>query len=382
MPVGEIIAIGTELLLGDIQDTNTAYIARTFRDSGIDLYRTMVVGDNPVRIAAAIQEALARSDIVITTGGLGPTVDDPTRQAVAIAVRQELEFKPDLWDQIQNRFTRFHRNATENNRRQAYLPQGSVALENDVGTAPAFYYSENEKMIISLPGVPREMEHLVQHKVIPLLQSHFSLHEVIRSSVLHTAGVGESQVDAWIDALENNSNPTVGLVAHPGQIDIRITAKAPSIAEADALINTMADEVRKRVGDVIFGKDQDTLEQSVMTRLDLNHWQLGIVECGMGGEIIRRLTSVGFQKENSLDLPELCQVEDLQQLTRSQHHNQGFQVTLGVGFYPGEIQQDLYVYLITPHTMLESHRFYGGPPQHGPTWAVQTALDFLRRNIP
>src|SRR5574340_461977 len=192
MPVGEIIAIGTELLLGETQDTNTSYIARAFRDAGIDLYRTMIVGDNIDRIAQAIREALSRADIVITTGGLGPTVDDPTRLAVARAIGVELEFEPELWEQSQVRFQRFHRHATENNRRQAYIPQGAAAIDNQVGTAPGFYFQEGEKIVISLPGVPREMEFLLQQKVLPLLIDRFALKGIIKSYVLHAAGVGES----------------------------------------------------------------------------------------------------------------------------------------------------------------------------------------------
>ena len=154
MTSAEIIAIGTELLLGEIQDTNTHYLARTLRDDGIDLYRTTIVGDNLERIAQAIREATNRANIVITTGGLGPTVDDPTRQAVALAIGTGTEFRPELWDQIQARFKRFNRLATENNRRQAYIPSGAFAVENPVGTAPAFIVEKPGHVIISLPGVP------------------------------------------------------------------------------------------------------------------------------------------------------------------------------------------------------------------------------------
>jgi molybdenum cofactor synthesis domain-containing protein len=138
MPSAEIITIGTELLLGEIVDTNSHYLARSLRDLGIDLYLTTTVGDNPGRIAQAIQHSLERAEIVITTGGLGPTVDDPTRQAVAQAAGVELEFRQELWEQVQARFRRFSRTPTENNRRQAYVPIGALAVENPVGTAPAF----------------------------------------------------------------------------------------------------------------------------------------------------------------------------------------------------------------------------------------------------
>jgi len=382
MPVGEIIAIGTELLLGEIQDTNTATIARKFRDAGIDLYRTMIVGDNPERIAQAIREALTRSDIVITTGGLGPTVDDPTRLAVAKAFGTELEFHPKLWDQIQERFNRFQRRATENNRRQAYIPGGSTAIENPVGTAPAFFVEKDGKLVISLPGVPREMEHILQHAVMPLLDQHYQLNGIIKTFVLHTAGVGESQVDEWIGELENNANPTVGLLAHPGQVDIRVAAKAGSEEEADALIAEMVSQVQKLVGVAIYGSDQETLEQVVLNRLALHNWQLSLVECGLGGAVAEKLNRAGFDVDRARVLPELCQVADLQRLAQKQLAATGTQVALGAGFYPGSVQQDLYLYLITPNSTLEVNRSYGGPPAQGLPWAVQTALDFVRRNIP
>ena len=212
MPSAEIIAIGTELLLGEIQDTNTRYLALRLRDANIDLFRATMVGDNASRISIVIAEALNRSDIVITTGGLGPTVDDPTRQAVAMAIGVETEFHPELWDQIQNRFQRFNRIATENNKRQAYIPQGAIPVENPVGTAPAFIVECGSKVIISVPGVPREMEYLIENRVIPYLKEHFHILGMIKASVLHAAGVGESQVDEWIGDLETLLNPTVGLL--------------------------------------------------------------------------------------------------------------------------------------------------------------------------
>lgn len=380
MPVGEIIAIGTELLLGELQDSNTAYIARTFRDIGIDVYRTQIVGDNVNRIAQAIRESLSRADIVITTGGLGPTVDDPTRQAVAAAFERELEFHPELWQQIQDRFNRFHRRVTENNRRQAFLPGGATALENPVGTAPAFYFAADLKYLISLPGVPREMEHILHHQVIPFLTAHFSLGQVIKTYFLHAAGVGESQVDEWIGDLETNANPTVGLVAHPGQIDIRIAAKANSSAEAEALIADMAAQVKQRVGTAIYGSGPDTLESVTLSQLKKHSWSLYVIECGMNGAISTRLISAGFSGENLLNLTELCSPEDLRKLTRDQMAKFNTAAGIGAGFYPGPVQQELFLCLVTPQSTEEARRFYGGPPQHGPSWAVQTTLDFLRRN--
>src|SRR4030042_1088400 len=166
MPSAEIITIGTELLLGEIVDTKSRYLARWLRDAGIDLYRKTTVGDNVKRIAFAIQQALERCDIVITTGGLGPTVDDPTREAVALAAGVKSEYHSELWEQIEARFERFGRTPTENNRRQAFIPKGAIPIENPVGTAPIFFLEHQSHVIISLPGVPREMEYLLKHEVI------------------------------------------------------------------------------------------------------------------------------------------------------------------------------------------------------------------------
>jgi molybdenum cofactor synthesis domain-containing protein len=190
MPYSKIITIGTEILLVDIVDTNAHHLAQVLRQTGIDLYRKTTVGDNPQRIAQVIREALGRAEIMITTGGLGPTVDDPTRQAVALATDVEVEFHPELWEQIQARFQRYGRLPTENNRRQAFLPQGAIAVENPVGTAPAFIIETDGSAIIALPGVPRDGTPL-KRAVLPYLRQRFHLSGVIKTRVLHTAGVGD-----------------------------------------------------------------------------------------------------------------------------------------------------------------------------------------------
>ena len=192
MTSAEVITIGTELLLGEIQDKNTAYLARQLRQLGIDLYRVTTIGDNTLRIADTIRESLSRADIVITTGGLGPTIDDPTRNAVAIALNLEVVFHPILWRKITRRFNQRGIKPSENNRKQAYLPESAVAIENPVGTAPAFFIIHHKKMVISLPGVPAEMEMIFQTSLVTLLKKHFTLHETIQTRVLHTSGVGES----------------------------------------------------------------------------------------------------------------------------------------------------------------------------------------------
>ncbi len=277
MPSAEIITIGTEILLGEIVDTNARHLARQLRDAGVDLYRKTTVGDNATRIAQAIQQALERCDIILTTGGLGPTVDDPTREAIALAVGVSTEFKPELWDQIQARFQRFGRTPTENNRRQAFIPQGAIAIENPVGTAPSFIVEEGNHAIIALPGVPREMEYLLENAVLPYLKQRYQLSGIIKARVLHTAGAGESLIDDLIGDLERLNNPTVGLAAHSGQVDVRITAKANSKSEADALIREVELEIRKRLGEWIYGADQETLEEVAFRALARRGWSLAVI---------------------------------------------------------------------------------------------------------
>src|SRR5574342_114452 len=298
MPSAEIITIGTEILLGEIVDTNTRYIARTLRGMGVDLYRTITIGDNVERIAEAIHSSMDRAEIVITTGGLGPTVDDPTREAVAKACGVELEFHEDLWEQIVAIISRYGRKPSENQKRQAYIPKGALAIPNPVGTAPCFIVEtapllggegSGVRSVISLPGVPNEMEHILHESVIPYLQKRFNLNEIIKIRVLHCAGLGEGMIDEKIADLETLSNPTVGLAAHTGVVDIRIAAKARDEAEADRMIGDIEKQIRERLGDVVFGADQDKLEEIVLSAVARRGWSLVGVESGLNGLLARRI---------------------------------------------------------------------------------------------
>ncbi|MCY4537022.1 MAG: CinA family nicotinamide mononucleotide deamidase-related protein [Chloroflexi bacterium] len=290
-PNAEIIAIGTELLLGEITDTNSVFMARQLRNVGVNIFLMTTVGDNLGRIAESIRAALSRAEIVITCGGLGPTVDDMTRQAVADAAEKPLEFHQSLYDSIAERFRGFGVRMTENNRQQAYLPHGALLVENPVGTAPAFIVESDLGIIISLPGVPREMKYLLTESVVPYLLRKFEL-GVIVARTLRTAGIGESSLDDMIGAeILNERNPSVGLAAHHGCVDIRLTAKAKSKVEAESLLDAMQQRLFDQVGDHIFGTNEATLEGVVSQMLEARQLSIYILEAGLPGVISERLDS-------------------------------------------------------------------------------------------
>ena len=375
MPSAEIITIGTEILLGEIVDTNSAYLARHLRDLNVDVFRTSTVGDNIERIAAVIRETLARTEIIITTGGLGPTIDDPTREAVARAVGASTEFRPELWEQIVERMARFGRSAGENQKRQAYVPQGAIAVKNPVGTAPAFIVEQGGKCIISLPGVPREMEYLLENAVIPYLRERYQLRGLIKARTLHVAGMGESVIDEHVGDLEELSNPMVGLAAHHGLVDIRITAKAETPAAADALIGPVEATARQRLGKAVFGADDETLEGVILNQLAARGWSLNAIEINFSGELLQRLAATKNPAySGGQSLPALPDGQDLLAFTRANASACG----LGLKLTPGEGQTDLEIALVTPENARLSRHSYGGHPKSAPAWAANTALNLLR----
>ncbi|HEX6271278.1 MAG TPA: molybdopterin-binding protein [Anaerolineales bacterium] len=369
MPSAEIITIGTEILLGEIVDTNTHYIARTLRGMGVDIYRTITIGDNVERIAEAIHNSMQRAEIVITTGGLGPTVDDPTREAVARAAGLELEFREDLWAQVVAIISRYGRKPSENQKRQAYVPKGAIGITNPVGTAPCFIVETEHNAVISLPGVPNEMEYILHESVIPYLQKRFNLNQIIKIRILHCAGLGEGMIDEKIDDLETLSNPTVGLAAHTGVVDIRIAAKAPNGAEADKMIAEIENQIRERLGDVIFGADEDKLEEVALNAVAKRGWSLVGVESGLNGLLARRIP-------HTASLSDLSPAS-LMGALRAARSESNSDAALGVAVYLEERAAE--IALITPLGE-KTHRItYGGPPRSLPLWSVNLALDWLRR---
>ena len=375
----EIIAIGTELLLGEITDTNSARIARVLRDLGIDLWWMCAVGDNEGRIAAQVDQARRRSNVVITSGGLGPTVDDPTRAAIALAFGVDLEFKPELWQQIETRFERYGRKPTENNRKQAYIPAGSLALENPVGTAPCFALEYASGVLIALPGVPRELEYMLEHAVTPYLRQRFALDAVIRTRTLRTVGIGESTIDAKMGDLELLSNPTVGLAAHPGQTDIRITAKAATVEAAEAMMAPVADDLKQRLGDFIYAEGTTSIEDAAGALLAAVGQHVAVLEAGTEGDVAKRLAASATAAATHVPLRDGAGVAATAgALGEQARRTSGAEWGLGlIVVVPPETTR-LEIALAGPNGTETQTLGFGGHPALAVRWAGTAALNLLR----
>jgi nicotinamide-nucleotide amidase len=289
----ELLMIGTELLLGQVADTNAAYMGRQLADNGINLYQKTTVGDNPARIVGALNDALARADVVLCSGGLGPTEDDITRECVAEALGWPLEYHPELYDAILARFTRIGRAITENNKRQAMLPRGAEAIENPHGTAPGLIAASNRGVVVCMPGVPHELKPMLDERVIPWLKQRFSIAGVLRYRSLKVCGIGESRVDALMgDLILSGANPTVGLLAGADGVVVRIAARAETAEAAEALMDPVEAEVQKRLGGIAFGRGNDTIESVVDGLLCARGWRMAVAETSTGGTIAQRLLAL------------------------------------------------------------------------------------------
>jgi competence/damage-inducible protein CinA-like protein len=287
----EIVVIGTELLLGQIIDTNAAYLAQQLSGIGVNLYYKSTVGDNRGRIVEVLQLASGRSDIVITTGGIGPTLDDMTRESVAEVIGVPLELQPPLLKQIQAMMGSRY---TENNARQAYIPAGARPIENPVGTAPGFIApTPSGGVIVSLPGVPNELRYLTEHVVIPYLKARFQISAVIVSRTLKCMGLTESYIDEALDDLiKAGSNPTIGLLAQMqlGEIHVRLTAKAADEPAAACLIEPLEVEVQRRLGTAVFGADEVEFEHVVAGLIRQHNLTIAVAEAGLSGGVGHELS--------------------------------------------------------------------------------------------
>jgi len=288
---GEIIAVGTELLLGNIVNTNAQYLSQKLADLGIDVYYHVVVGDNLKRLTETIKTSLERSDIVITSGGLGPTADDITKEGAAQAMGLKLLPDEESIERIKKMFSSTGRIMTENNIKQGYIPEGAVVLENNNGTAPGVLIEKEGKIVIMLPGPPKELYPMFESKVLPYLKSKTD--STIRSKVLRVIGVGESAVEHMLkDIFDSQANPTIAPYAKDGEVHLRITAKTGIPEEADSLIAEMEQKVRAILGDNIYGCNEETLEEAVLKLLQKKNLTISLAESCTGGLVASRLTDI------------------------------------------------------------------------------------------
>jgi len=290
----EIIAIGTEMLLGQLVDTNTAYIAGKLAENGVDVFATHAIGDNRERISGAIRASLRRADGVITTGGLGPTVDDLTKEAVCDALELGAELHEPSLRAMEKVFEKSGRRMRENNRKQALIPRGAVVIENREGTAPGFIaIAKNEKFVASMPGVPREMQPMLTEGVLPWMHRRFDLSQHIRTRTLHTIALAESEIDHRIgDLFASLENPKIAVLAHQFRCDVKIMAKAASEDAAIALIAPVEHELLRRLDGRIYGVDDQTLPGAIHVLLQQTRRTLAVAESCTGGSVAAAVTSV------------------------------------------------------------------------------------------
>lgn len=287
----EIFCIGTEVLIGDITNTNAAYISKKLSESGINVYYHTVCGDNMGRMKECLSLALNRSDLIITTGGLGPTYDDITKEMVAEMLGLPLVLNEDILAKLEEYFIKSGRVMTENNKKQAYIPKGAVVFPNMHGTADGIAVTKNGKTVIMLPGPPRENKPMLDNQVIPFL-AHDTDYKLVSRNV-NIFGMGESSVEnALADLMKNSKNPTIAPYCGTGEVRLRVTAKGKTEKQALELIQPVIDEIKKVIGEYVYGVDEDSLESVALSRLIEKNMRVSFAESCTGGLISKRFTDI------------------------------------------------------------------------------------------
>jgi nicotinamide-nucleotide amidase len=289
----EVIAVGTELLLGQIVNGNASVIGTALAERGFDAHYQVVVGDNLERVMAAIRTALDRADAVIITGGIGPTQDDLTREAISAALARPMKFSEEYAATLRKRWAQSGRVMPSSNLRQAEYPEGAEMLPNPKGTAPGLALEHEGRLLFALPGVPEEMEYMLEQEVFPLLAKAAGAEAVVKSRILRSWGRSESQVGELLaDLYGGSTNPSIAFLASGGEIKIRVTAKAMTVNEAHAMIAPFEDEIRRLLHPSVFGADEETIENIVAGLLEERGWTIGTAESATGGLVAARLSAI------------------------------------------------------------------------------------------
>ncbi len=286
----EILSCGTELLLGHITDTNATYLAQSLAPLGIDLYFVSEVGDNLERLVDTLRRAWERSDLIVMTGGLGPTEDDLARESISTLLGETMQVDPNLEAELRARFARMHAQMPERNLKQATLIPSASSLPNPVGTAPGWWVEKDGHIIVAMPGVPREMYRMWEYEAIPRLAPYTG--GMIFTRILRVYGLGESTVEERLESLIHNANPTVATYAKIDAVDVRITAKSSTSEDAERLVSEVEVSARQILGDYVFGTDKDTLASVVGELLQARHQTLGVMESLTGGLLSSTITDL------------------------------------------------------------------------------------------
>jgi nicotinamide-nucleotide amidase len=405
----EVVGIGTEILLGQIANTNAQHISQRLADIGVDVLHHQAVGDNVGRIAGAIRLALSRADLVILTGGLGPTGDDITRQAIAQALDRPLSRRSEIEDFLREKFRRLSREMPESNLVQADVPEGVRYILPERGTAPGLVIDTDDGRVFAVPGVPAEMREMLEGVILPELQAEIGPQGIV-SRVLRVTGIPEARIGEILDdVFRRSENPTVAYLASAGEVRVRLTAKAASREEADALIAPVEREVRDRLGDAVFGSDEDELEEVVGALLRDRGYRLACAESLTGGGLAERIVRVpdssdyfagavvayaadakasvlGVSKE-TLEGPGMVSEECAREMARG--IRKAFDSEVGVsttgvagpspleGHPPGEV----WVAVSSDRGEESRHVQAPGDREQVRRWAQQVALDLLRRHL-
>ena len=288
----EIISIGSEILRGQITDTNANFIAKKLVELGIDLEHISVVSDNPESLLSTLKLALQRSDLIITTGGLGPTEDDITYQTIARTLNLKLIKYPEAEENLNKILKKIHKTISPSNLKQVYLPEEAKIIINQYGTAPAMILEKDNKIICSFPGVPHEMKNLIEEYLIPYLKEKFPPSMIKKSKTLKITGLGESSVNDLIrDYMNKQTNFTFGIYANPEDIQVQVTTQASTEKEVEKLLQSSVNQLTKMLGNYVFGNDEETIEEVVGNLLRTKKLKVAVAESctgGMLGEMITR----------------------------------------------------------------------------------------------
>lgn len=287
----EILCVGTELLLGDIVNTNAAYIARELARIGIDLYHQTVVGDNPERLKRALNDAFERADLVVTTGGLGPTFDDVTKETVAAYFGKKMVRNQEAMDRIASYYEKRGIELTDNTKKQADLPEGCIVFQNNHGTAPGLAMEGKGKVVIMLPGPPSEMIPMFDNSAVPYLMQYSG--KTIVSSTIHFFGIGESLLESRMhEYMLAHSNPSVAPYAKDGEVQVRVTASAHTKEEAEAMIQPVVEEICRDYGKYLYGVDIGTMQNALVQELRKKGLTIAVAEGCSGGNVVKRITEI------------------------------------------------------------------------------------------